>query len=74
MCKNNVFDAEGVSLSQWHYINCVCQWILFILPTTPHWIVLLRPQYQMIIAKANKYLDQPQQYLNVPITPAVVLV
>ena len=59
-------------MSELHYIVCVSGF--YFLPTTPHWIVLLRPQYQMIIAKANKYLDQPQQYLNVPITPAVVLV
>ena len=49
-------------------------------PTSPHWIVSLSfsgPNMillHIIIFKSNKYFDQPQQYLNVAISPAVVLV
>ena len=60
-------------MSELHYIVCVSGFYFFAHNPSLD-CAILRPQYQMIIAKANKYLDQPQQYLNVPITPAVVLV
>ena len=67
-------------MSELHYIVCVsgfyfyCQQLLSGLFYCPSQAPILQFVLTIIIFKSNKYFDQPQQYLNVLISPAVVLV
>ena len=79
-CAKLMFLMQKVSQCNGPIVSmCVSVDFIFIAhnPSLDCVIVLLSPNMillQMIIFKSNNYFDQPQQYLNVAISPAVVLV